>query len=415
MEDGMSDGARALVERFAQLVRTLTEQAPQIKSPGQVRQLEGDLRVQGRTLLRDLLGHVLQTAVDHGQEGLRTCPHCGRRRRHQGVRPRTLDSSLGQVGLRGIYWKCPCCPSRQHSVELVDDQQITRLLKDLLLLAGVSSTSFDKAQVVSRELLGVDADDEAIRQLCLQEGWRAQVRGCPPVEPGGELVGSCDGTMVHTREDRWREVKALHFAHAGGCYGGAWLENAQAFTPRLHQVAQQLGQDRAGRCVFVSDCAEWISHGVQEHLPGFLHVADYFHACQHLHTAAEVVYGRGHPRAQQWSRSISRRLREQGAARLSDKLRRLALFYRDLEHQRAVLDLCKYLDKHASKMDYPRFERQKITIDSGAMESFCKQQGLRLKGPGMRWSVRNVTAMATLVSRWAVDPAHAFTASPAAA
>jgi hypothetical protein len=51
------------------------------------------------------------------------------------------------------------------------------------------------------------------------------------------------------------------------------------------------------------------------------------------------------------------------------------------------------------------------------MESFCKQIGLRLKGPGMFWSVRNVTPMAMLVSRWSLDPEHAsvFGALPAAA
>ena len=143
-------------------------------------------------------------------------------------------------------------------------------------------------------------------------------------------------------------------------------------------------------------------------------MADYFHACQHVHTAGESVYGREHPDARKWSSSMSRRLREQGAEKLAARLRRLALFYTDLKHQRAVLDLCRYLDKHAAKMDYPRFEREEILIHSGFMESFCKQMGLRLKGPGMRWSVRNLTAMATLVSRWAVDPERYLKSSQAA-
>lgn len=457
MDDLLSDATQRLVERFTQMVRTLTQQASQINSPAQVRLLESSLRTRGRELLRDLLGQLLQTAIDQHQEQLRLCPACPhQRRRHQGVRSRKLESSLGQVTLRGIYWACPCCASRQHSAELVDDQQITHLFKDMLVLAGVASTSFDKAQILSRELLGVDADDEAIRQLCLHEGRRAEAPSCPavppeapesPVPPGGQLVGSCDGTMVNTREDGWRELKALRFeqvphaeesrevqataapaqitneislsprsaSQARVRYAGAYLENAQAFAPRLKQAAEHLGQHQAGRCVFVSDAAEWITHAVRDQLPGFVHVADYFHACQHVHQAAEAVYGQGNWRARQWSACLSRRLREQGAHRLSDKLRRLALFYADLGHQRAVLDLCKYLDKHAARMDYPGFAARNIPIDSGAMESFCKQLGLRLKGPGMRWSTRNLTAMARLVSRWAVDPQHAFSNSHAAA
>jgi|GEM_PF-7002851 len=37
------------------------------------------------------------------------------------------------------------------------------------------------------------------------------------------------------------------------------------------------------------------------------------------------------------------------------------------------------------------------------MESFCKQIGLRMKGPGMRWKGGNVTAVAALVSHWSLD------------
>jgi len=37
------------------------------------------------------------------------------------------------------------------------------------------------------------------------------------------------------------------------------------------------------------------------------------------------------------------------------------------------------------------------------MESFCKQLGQRLKGPGMRWNRQNVGPMAALVTLWAQD------------
>jgi hypothetical protein len=37
------------------------------------------------------------------------------------------------------------------------------------------------------------------------------------------------------------------------------------------------------------------------------------------------------------------------------------------------------------------------------MESFCKQLGQRLKGPGMRWSIPNLNPMAALVCLWMQD------------
>jgi len=62
------------------------------------------------------------------------------------------------------------------------------------------------------------------------------------------------------------------------------------------------------------------------------------------------------------------------------------------------------LDKHADRLDYPRYREAGLPIGSGPMESFCKQLGTRMKGPGMFWSVSNVTPMAMLVSRWSLEP-----------
>lgn len=415
MNAQLCDGTPLIVGRFAELVKSLSQEVDRMTSAGQVRALERRLRDEGRQILSSLLGHLLQSRIDRCQEQLRVCPDCGWRRRHQGVRDRRLGSSFGSMTLRGIYFKCMACGSCQHSVDLAGEEQVTGLMRDLMLLVGVSSTSFDKAQVVSRHLLGVEVDDEAIRTLCLKEGRTQDMEEvCPPVARGDDLIGSCDGTMVNTRQDGWREVKAMHFAHGGGVYAAAYLENAASFAPRLKQAAGRLGHEHARRCIFVSDCAEWISIAAKEQLQSFLHVADCFHATQHVHQAGELIYGKEHPDALKWSRFISRRLRERSAAQLSDRLRRLALFYHDPSQQRAVLDLCRYLDKHAAKMQYDHFQRQKIPIDSGVMESFCKQLGLRLKGSGMRWNVNNVTAMANLVSRWIADPQHAFVTSRAA-
>jgi hypothetical protein len=96
---------------------------------------------------------------------------------------------------------------------------------------------------------------------------------------------------------------------------------------------------------------------------------------------------------------MARRLTEQGGAGLADRLPRLALFYVDPDYQRAVLDHVRFLDTHAGRMRYPEMLAEGLSVDSGGMESTCKQLGQRLKGTGMRWSVENVTPMAMLTCR----------------
>ncbi len=70
-----------------------------------------------------------------------------------------------------------------------------------------------------------------------------------PVKAGKELVGSCDGTSVKTRETSWREVKAYRFEHSGGKFGGAHLEKVEQFVSRMVEAADRMGAAAAGRGV----------------------------------------------------------------------------------------------------------------------------------------------------------------------
>jgi hypothetical protein len=310
------------------------------------------------------------------------------------------------VTVRGIYWKCHFGHGCEHSADALAGESMSRLMRGLVCLLGVSLASFDKAELVAKRILGVKVDDDTIRLLCQKEGWEAvrqQDAEPKPVDNGEELVGSCDGTSVNTRETGWREVKAFRFEHAGGRYGGAYLERVAQFSPQMVKATERLQAGQAGHRLFLSDMAQWIIDTVARDLPDWVHIADYWHACQHIFPPGETLYGKDDPRAGKWSRYWCRRLRRYGARAVEDRLCSLSLYYKDLKHQCAVLDLAAFLRRHADRMDYPTYEQNGWTISSGPMESFCKQIGLRMKGPGMRWNEGNVSPMASLVSRWSLD------------
>jgi len=281
-------------------------------------------------------------------------------------------------------------------------------MAEAVLRLGVNCASFSKGQLLAEKLMRVELDDDTIRRHCEAAGHAALSAGLPPVasKPGELLWGSCDGTMVNTREEKWREVKAASFSHGAGEYAMASLESSEHFVPRMAALARAL--EGEGRKVFVSDCAEWITKGAESRLPGWKHIADYWHATQHITPVAEELYKHEHLQDQQdFADYFAQELRAAGGAQVADELRLSAMSYPDLRHQRQVLDLAKFFDKNASRMAYPQYIKEGLPVDSGAMESLCKQLGLRMKGPGMRWSVKNVSAMAYLVARWAVDPKRA--------
>jgi hypothetical protein len=411
----LADDLDGIVGGFAQMVKGLARDLGQVADERDVHRLEDRIRAEGQAILGSLMQTLLQQAIDERQEQARACPACAhRRRRHQGVRSRRLRSTLGMLELRGIYWKCPRCRACSHSVESLMPESCSRRLRELVYLAGASVSGFGKAQRLLEMTLGVSIDQETIRRACHREGW-ALLREPPheavptPVAAKDDLIGSCDGTMVHTREGGWREVKAYRFEHSGGVHAGAMLEKVEHFAPRLKAAAQRIGAlraDRTGRDVFISDMALWIAHAVRDQLPGWKHIADYWHVCQHVHAAGEAIYGPQTRRARRWSTYWSRRLKRDGGAALVEKMRRIALHYRDLSHQSAVLRVMGLLEKHADQTQYAEYQRQGLPIGSGPMESMCKQLGLRMKGQGMHWATRNVTSMAMLVTRWSINRDH---------
>ena len=125
------------------------------------------------------------------------------------------------------------------------------------------------------------------------------------------------------------------------------------------------------------------------------------YAYQHVHEAARKIHGEGTSKAAGWADQWCRHLREHGGRVTWWSLRRVR--YKDPERQEALEALLGYLDRQADRLDYPRYERAGWPISSGAMESYCKQLGGRLKGPGMRWSQENVNPMAALVTLWSQD------------
>jgi hypothetical protein len=402
----LADELDGIVTEFSNWVKQLGSKVQHMAAEPDVTQLETDLREGGRVILLKLMQRMLQSAISGQQESTRICPQCQGRRRHQGVRPRNLLSGFGSLTIQGVYWRCPYCGTCGHSADALMTSSMSQLMRGLVCLLGVSLASFDKAELVARRILGVEVDDDTIRRLCQKEGWEAVRQQDHPPEPvieGEQLLGSCDGTSVNTRETGWRELKAFRFEHAGGRYGGAYLERVAQFVPQMVTATHRLKAGQAGRRIFLSDMADWITGAVARDLSDWHHIADYWHACQHFFLPGETLYGKDDPRAGKWSRYWCRRLRMYGAKVVDDRLYSIALHYTDLQHQRAVLDLAAFLRRHADRMDYPAYEQKGWTISSGPMESFCKQLGQRMKGPGMRWSVKNVSPMASLVSRWSLD------------
>jgi len=397
MNAGMRAAVKQMVTTFEGLVKGWAQRAETLENGADLKAMEEVLREEGLTLLGQTFERLLQVSLDHAPQA-RRCPHCGHRRRHKGRRARGLLSSVGAIRLTGPYWYCRDCGG-QHALDAWADGSASRMMQEMLCLLGTSLASFAKAEASCRKLLGVRVSANYIRRLCQDEGRR--VGASPPevsAEPRPDVVGSCDGMMVHTRQAGWKEVKAYQFRYGDQTFGRAHLESSDRFLPRIRQAARAMRMGRASRLFWVSDAAAWIDKGISVHLPNAIRIVDIWHAEQHVHEASREIFGEGTPRARQWARRYCRELGHHGGWVVWHSLRRVR--YKQASRQAALDALLVFLERNADRMDYPSYVRGGWPISSGPMESFCKQLGQRLKGPGMRWSLGNVDPMAALVSLW---------------
>jgi hypothetical protein len=119
-------------------------------------------------------------------------------------------------------------------------------------------------------------------------------------------------------------------------------------------------------------------------------LVDYHHAAEHLSKAAEAIFGKGSPKAENWYDKYCAKLKgEDGAAkrvlRCLDYHQRTA---RLSKSRRAALDTEQtFFARNAHRMDYADFRANGWPIGSGPVEAACKSVvKTRLCRSGMRWS-----------------------------
>ena len=119
-------------------------------------------------------------------------------------------------------------------------------------------------------------------------------------------------------------------------------------------------------------------------------LVDYHHAAEHLSKAAEAIFGKGSPKAQNWYDKYCAKLKGEGGAakrvlRCLDYHQRTAGLSKS---RRAALDTEQtFFARNAHRMDYADFRQNGWPIGSGPVEAACKSVvKTRLCRSGMRWS-----------------------------
>ncbi len=240
------------------------------------------------------------------------------------------------------------------------------------------------------------------------------------VLPGEDLAirrgVSLDEGMVNIRGEGWKEMKAgvvfdielrrkrdpltcepVELPCARNMSYTAALGSPEKFAPALWRLAVEHQVPRAFHSSVTADGAEWIWNLAADYFPDSVQIVDWYHAVQHLQTAANLIDGEGTPPAKRRVDAMKIDLYQGHAARIAIQLEQHA---RRLSGDRAdkLRSEATFFRNHQHRMNYLEFREQGWPLGSGSIESGCKQFQARLKRAGMRWSRPGAERMLALRS-----------------
>jgi len=146
-------------------------------------------------------------------------------------------------------------------------------------------------------------------------------------------------------------------------------------------------EDKIRLCA-IADGASWIWNRVREIFPKIKLVLDFYHCSEYIHDLANMQYGKGTRRAQEWVDATFVRLFHNHVTDVIHGIKRMEPI--SPEAKEKIKDVLRYLSNHKDKMDYGAARRAGYHIGSGAIESANKFIGhVRLKRSGAWWYKTN--------------------------
>jgi len=171
-------------------------------------------------------------------------------------------------------------------------------------------------------------------------------------------------------------------ATTAGVEAFGWMASAEAMRRKMYAAPKR---------AVVGDGGNWVEPLGQLHFAGWEQVLDFLHLLVHLFAAARLAYAGDAAAA--WG-LYERMLRDAWGGRaaavidtLAAQLQRLAADGPAGRDARRVVELTLgYVQRNRERMDYPRYRRMGLPVNSSLVESLIKQVNLRVKGTEQFWT-----------------------------
>jgi hypothetical protein len=219
---------------------------------------------------------------------------------------------------------------------------------------------------------------------------------------GSDKMGiAIDGCMVNIREEAWKEAKiaavfevvASDAEAEAACVNTSYvthLGGPEGLSNQLAAEARAREYQKASNRMVIGDGADWIWNIAETDYPGAAQINDWYHASQHVHAAARLLFTEQSAEYDNWVDAQKSVLYAGLTTVLAQEIRQRASTAK-LQHRQALLTEAEYFSTRTERMQYQDFRNAGFPIGSGVIEGYAKTTKQRFSGPGMRWSRAGIT------------------------
>lgn len=401
-----------IVPQLQQLIEALPEQLVDFDQ-AELQLRQGLLKV-ARHLL-EAWGHVADLKIARP-----CCPKCQVPMRHRGLPETGVVTTLGEVSYRRPRWRCQTCQEESYPHDAVlrfSTHNVSWPLAKVCSRLAAQLSSFEEAGDNLAEDYRMHLAKETIRSIAEAAGrivlgqedtQRQRIRERQEPLPESEKTPEkayvfADGTTVHSEGD-WHEIRVATVATEDAAGNPLERQSRARFMAvdevawTLLLLARSLGYQNARQRAFIADGAAWLWKLQAMYFRSATPILDWYHLAEHVHKAANAVYGQGSPEAQAWARRLKDELWEGRVGNALTLARQDHAKARAPNKREALQELVTYLENNQQHMDYPRYRELGLPIGSGQVEAQCKTLvGARCKQAGMRnWTYQGAEAILRL-------------------
>ena len=322
--------------------------------------------------------------------------------RHKGKKSFEFITRLGNVSLQGTYYHCSCSNSKSVHILVAAGRKFS-VAADELVLRYTASNSYQQASHYLRKDFRIHLSDESLRsRISAVSGKIRQHRNHSDGRykwdeiVDQKLYGYVDGVLLNIRQEGWKECKLLRYEdeHCKKISHRGLLGSIQNFGPLVRREAICLGASKSEEIVFLMDGAEGFHNHIEKNLPSARQIVDYWHVCQHIGECAIALSPDEAKKSDLWRKKYCHMLREEGPSKLVGSLRISKRRTQSEVKIKSLSKLIHFLARRTDRIDYPLLLELGYRVDSGPIESSCKNVvQRRMKGVGMRWSRKGASAM----------------------